>query len=148
MKGLYRFAFLLSSFGPLFLILAAKTALDPQAPPYGLWTFIILFALSIAAFVITVLGLKRSAAQIHMLTDLKPRDSDIFPYLMTYIPSLIFRDLYNPAIGVLILAPDMRGQKVIERRNRSAPADRLARFEELGVLVKHGVDDVNEGLVT
>lgn len=103
MKGLYRFAFLLSSFGPLFLILAAKTALDPHAPRYGLWIFCVLFAVAILAFVMIIRGLKRSAAQIHALTDLKPRDSDIFPYLMTYIPSLIFRDLYTPGIGVPLL---------------------------------------------
>ena len=103
MKGIYRFAFLLSSFGPLFLILAAKTALDPHAPRYGLWAFCVLFAAAVLAFLIIARGLKRSAPQIHVLTDLKPRDSDIFPYLMTYIPSLIFRDLYTPAIGVPLL---------------------------------------------
>jgi hypothetical protein len=103
MKGSYKFAFLLSSFGPLFLIMTAKTALDPQAPVYGLWVFVTLFALSIATFVLIVLGLRRSAAQVHVLTDLKPRDSDIFPYLMTYIPSLIFKDLYSLEIGVPLL---------------------------------------------
>ena len=50
--------------------------------------------------------------------------------------------------AIVILAPDMGGQKIIERRDGLAPADGLAGFQEFGMLVEHGIDDVDEGLVT
>ena len=49
--------------------------------------------------------------------------------------------------AVVILPPDMRGQQVIQRRDRLAPGDRLADLEPFGVLVEHRIDDVDEGLV-
>jgi len=100
MKGIYRFAFLFSSFGPLFFIMAVKTILTRPISNTGLIVFLVLFGFSLAGVVFVVHGLKRTTPQTHTLTDLKPRDTDIFPYLMTYIPSLIFKNVYDPDIGI------------------------------------------------
>ena len=48
---------------------------------------------------------------------------------------------------VVILAPNMARQQVVERCDRPAPADMVAHFQPLGVLVEHRVDDVNKCLV-
>ncbi len=47
----------------------------------------------------------------------------------------------------MVLAPHVARQQVGERRHRTAPGDVARRLEPLGVLVEHGVDDVDEGLV-
>jgi hypothetical protein len=51
------------------------------------------------------------------------------------------------AEAVMILPPDMRGQEIVERGNRAAPGQRARNFQPFGVLVEHGIDDVDEGLV-
>ena len=49
--------------------------------------------------------------------------------------------------AVVILAPDQRTEQIVERRDRLAPGNLARDLEPLGVLVDHGVDDVDEGLV-
>jgi hypothetical protein len=49
--------------------------------------------------------------------------------------------------AVVVLPPDMRGEQVVERGNRSAPRDVPCRVDPLRVLVEHRVDDVDERLV-
>ncbi|GAA0567281.1 hypothetical protein [Rhizomicrobium electricum] len=100
MKGLYRFAFLVSSFGPLFLILEVKTLLDASSPLIARWGMALAFVASLLFTRLILAGITRSAPQTHDVVELKAKDTDIFPYLMTYIPSLIFRDLYKPEVGV------------------------------------------------
>ncbi len=51
------------------------------------------------------------------------------------------------AEAVVVLAPDMAGQKVIQARDRSPPRNVVGDLEPLGVLVEHRVDDVDERLV-
>ena len=51
------------------------------------------------------------------------------------------------AEAVVVLAPDVAGEQVVQRRDRPAPADAARHLEPLGVLVEHRVDDVDEGLV-
>ncbi len=51
------------------------------------------------------------------------------------------------AEAVVILTPDMGGKQIVQRGNRSAPEDVVAPLEPPGVLVEHGVDDVDEGFV-
>jgi hypothetical protein len=51
------------------------------------------------------------------------------------------------AESVVILAPDMARQQVVERGDRAAPSDVMAHLQPLGVLVEHRIDDVNEGFV-
>ena len=48
---------------------------------------------------------------------------------------------------VVVLPPDVRGEQVVERRQGPPPGDAARRLQPLGVLVEHGVDDVDEGLV-
>ena len=47
----------------------------------------------------------------------------------------------------MILAPDVRGQQVVQGTDRAPPGDVVADFQPLGVLIEHRIDDVDEGLV-
>jgi hypothetical protein len=47
----------------------------------------------------------------------------------------------------VVLAPDVRGEQIIERADRAPPGDVPRHLEPLRVLVEHRVDDVDEGLV-
>ena len=49
--------------------------------------------------------------------------------------------------AVVVLAPDVRAEQVVERRDRPAPRDVRRRLQPLRVLVEHRVDDVDERLV-
>ena len=49
--------------------------------------------------------------------------------------------------AVVVLAPDVRGEQVVERGDRPAPRDRARHLQPLRVLVEHRVDDVDERLV-
>ena len=49
--------------------------------------------------------------------------------------------------AVVILAPHVGRQQVVQRRKRQPPRDLVRDLEPLGVLVEHGVDDMDEGLV-
>ena len=47
----------------------------------------------------------------------------------------------------MVLAPDVRGEQVVERRDRPPPRDLARDLQPLRVLVEHRVDDVDERLV-
>ena len=50
--------------------------------------------------------------------------------------------------AVVILPPDERGDEQVERGDRGTPVEFvLGLLEPFGVLVEHGIDDVDEGLV-
>ena len=49
--------------------------------------------------------------------------------------------------AVVVLAPHVARQQVVERRHRPTPRDVAGRLKPLGMLVEHGVDDVDERLV-
>ena len=51
------------------------------------------------------------------------------------------------AEAVVVLAPDMARQQVVQRPDRPPPRNVVAHLQPLGVLVEHRVDDVDEGLV-
>ena len=51
------------------------------------------------------------------------------------------------AEAVVVLAPDVAGQQVVQARDRTAPRDLVGDLQPLGVLVEHRVDDVDERLV-
>ena len=51
------------------------------------------------------------------------------------------------AEAVVVLAPDMARQQIVQRPDRPPPGDVVAHLQPLGVLVEHRVDDVDEGLV-
>ena len=48
---------------------------------------------------------------------------------------------------VVILTPDVRGQEIVQRRDRSAPGQVRRDLQPLGVLIEHGIHDVDECLV-
>ncbi len=49
--------------------------------------------------------------------------------------------------AVVVLAPDVRSEQIVQRRDRLAPRDRAADLQPFGVLVEHRIDDMDEGLV-
>ena len=51
------------------------------------------------------------------------------------------------AEAVMVLAPDVGGQQVVERRYGPAPSDLAAGFQPFRMLVEHRIDDVDEGFV-
>ena len=52
------------------------------------------------------------------------------------------------AESVMVLTPNMRGQQIIQRGQRTPPRNVTSDLEPLGVLIEHGINDVNESLVT
>src|SRR4029077_12860492 len=50
--------------------------------------------------------------------------------------------------AVMVLPPHVRAQKIVQRRDRTAPRNLVTYLQPLGVLVEHGIYDVDEGLVT
>src|ERR1700730_698019 len=48
---------------------------------------------------------------------------------------------------IVVLAPDMGGEQVVEGSNGLTPGNGTGGLQPFGVLVEHGVDDVNEGFV-
>jgi hypothetical protein len=49
--------------------------------------------------------------------------------------------------AVVVLAPDVRAEQVVEGGDRPAPRDLARHLQPLRVLVEHRVDDVDERLV-
>ena len=49
--------------------------------------------------------------------------------------------------AVVVLAPDVRAEQVVERGDRAPPRDLARHLQPLRVLVEHRVDDVDERLV-
>ena len=49
--------------------------------------------------------------------------------------------------AVVILPPHVRAQQVIQRRDRLPPGQVPAFLQPLGMLVKHGIHNVDEGLI-
>jgi len=49
--------------------------------------------------------------------------------------------------AVMVLAPDVRGEEIVERGDRAAPANAARHLQPFRVLIEHRVHDVNESLV-
>src|SRR5260370_9223937 len=49
--------------------------------------------------------------------------------------------------AVIVLAPDVRGEEIVERGDRAAPANAARHLQPFRVLIEHRVHDVNESLV-
>jgi hypothetical protein len=98
MAGLFRFIFLFSSFGPLYLIFAVKLWLNCGVPASVAWLAFGAAGSSVLAFAWLRRQLRSDNGTIHEITDAKPKDSEIFSYITTYIPPLITRDMSDPAV--------------------------------------------------
>ena len=48
---------------------------------------------------------------------------------------------------VVILPPNVRAQEIVERSDFTPPREAGSHFEPLGMLIEHGIDDVDEGLI-
>jgi len=95
MTGWFRGCFVFSSFGPLYLIVWIKLELALGA--WATWTVVFL-VLSILAVAVTIYLSKRLATDQGQATQIKeihPVDSEVFPYLMTYIPIFLENDVTN-----------------------------------------------------
>src|SRR5438128_8736261 len=51
------------------------------------------------------------------------------------------------AEAVVVLAPDMRAQQIIQRSNGPAPRNVAGHLEPFRMLIEHGVDDMDKGFV-
>ena len=51
------------------------------------------------------------------------------------------------AEAIVILAPDMARQQIVQRGDRPPPRNVVGHLQPLGVLVEHRIDDVNESLI-
>src|SRR5215510_11672151 len=64
---------------------------------------------------------------------------------------LVDNVVYEPRIlmaeAVVVLSPDVARQQVVQRANGAAPGNVIAYLQPLGVLIEHGIDDVDECLV-
>ena len=49
--------------------------------------------------------------------------------------------------AIVVLAPDMRTEQVVERSDRATPGNVVGHLQPFGVLVEHRVDDMDKGLV-
>jgi len=48
---------------------------------------------------------------------------------------------------VVILTPDVGGKEIVERSDGFAPGNGAGSLQPFGVLIEHGIDDVNERFV-
>jgi hypothetical protein len=71
-------------------------------------------------------------------------DADDFGFL---VDNVVDESRVLVAEAVVVLAPDMARQEIVQRADRSPPGNVVAHLEPLGVLVEHRIDDVDERLV-
>ncbi len=93
MSPLFRFRFLFSSFGPLFLIFAVKLHFDLGVPRVVSEVFLALFVISILVYLQIYQLMTGPNLTCINISDVKSKDSEVFSYLTTYIPPLISRDM-------------------------------------------------------
>ena len=98
MAGPFRLLFFGSSFGPLYLIFAIKLFFNSGVATYVAWAFVSLFVLSVLAFLFISKRLESGNGTPFKVSDVKPKDSEIFSYITTYIPPLIVRDMSDPGV--------------------------------------------------
>lgn len=102
MSNWFRFCFLFSSFGPLYLIFAVKLELNKGVNP---WAAVIAggaFLLSILIFLVLKRNLSSDNGTVFEVSDIKSKDNEIFGYITTYIPPLISRDMSDPSVYIPI----------------------------------------------
>src|ERR1700722_15902661 len=51
------------------------------------------------------------------------------------------------AEAVMVLAPDMRRQQIVERGDRASPGQAARHLQPFGVLVEHRIHEVDKGLI-
>jgi hypothetical protein len=100
MSNWFRFLFLFSSFGPLYLIFFVKLELNAGVGRMAPIIAGLACLLSGVAFYFLRRRLHSDNGTIFEVTDVKSKDSEIFSYITTYIPPLISRDMSDPAVYI------------------------------------------------
>jgi len=107
MANTFRFFFLFSSFGPLYGIFAVKLYYTPMINGLWKWGFVGATFLALILFIVLVSMFKTYNGTLIEISDIKPKDNEVFGYITTYIPPLLARDMSDPAvvipIGILYL---------------------------------------------
>lgn len=98
MTTFFKFLFLFSSFGPLYLVFAIKAHYGSGLPDALGVSFACAFVASFAVFIFAGKKMRGGVGRLYRVVDVKIKDAEIFPYIMSYIPPLIFRDLSKPDI--------------------------------------------------
>lgn len=98
MTAFFKFIFLFSSFGPLYLVFAIKAHFGDGLPNVISISFACAFIASIAVFAFAGKKMRGGIGKTYRIVDVKTKDAEVFPYLMSYIPPLIFRDLSKPDV--------------------------------------------------
>jgi hypothetical protein len=98
MSAWFRFWFLFSSFGPLYLIFSIKMETNKGVAFGAALFFLGLFVLSVAVFGVLVRTLRSDNGTPHEIDEAVSKDGEIFNYLMTYIPPLISGDMSDISI--------------------------------------------------
>lgn len=96
MGNLFKAMFLFSSFGPLYAIFAVRLHYSAKVAPIWPQAFWLAFGLSIITFLLSARLLSGVKRALRKVIDVKPKDAEVLSYLMTYIPTLVFRDFADP----------------------------------------------------
>ena len=96
----FKLIFIFSSFGPLYAVFALEIYLTKDAPQTLCYLFSTLFAVSIVAFITATRRMRQGTSNSYTVVDVKPKDAEVFPYTMTYILPLIFKDFEKPNVYI------------------------------------------------
>lgn len=102
MTHFFKTLFVFSAFAPLYLIIALKLLMDDEKCWGGIFLGTTAIAAAIGCYLAT--NLEVGEAKKHKLTDVESIDSEIFPYLLTYIPIIIENDITKGTAAIPLAA--------------------------------------------
>lgn len=94
MNTFYKIKFVFSSFAPLYAIVALKLWLA-CAPDYAVVGFLSLLVLALLVAANLICVMRNQPFTEHNVKDIKSSDTEIFPYIMSYIPMFIRTDILD-----------------------------------------------------
>jgi hypothetical protein len=104
MTGWFKSWFVFSSFGPLYFIVGLKLCLTKDA---SWWIALAFIALSFVAFFVArwiISRLRTGEPLPFLVSEVRSVDSEIFPYLMTYVPIFLENDLSDGSFAYPVAA--------------------------------------------
>ena len=101
MNAIFRILFLYTSFGPLYLIAGIKFLLGSDGGYIG-WIMILLFLLSLLLTGCLIWGMGEPQKKNYSVKDIRPKDGEVFSYILSYIPAIIFRDFNSLDVSIPI----------------------------------------------
>ncbi len=102
MTHFFKTMFVFSAFAPLYLIIALKLLMDDEHCWGGIFLGTTAIAAAIGCYLAT--NLEIGEAKKHKLTEVRSIDSEIFPYLLTYIPIIIENDITKGTAAIPLAA--------------------------------------------